>query len=45
MTINGNLYITEGVGDSNVTLEGVTVKGKTLISGGALTVSLLSTLS
>ncbi|HHX95294.1 MAG TPA: hypothetical protein GX691_05725 [Clostridia bacterium] len=36
MTINGNLYITEGVGDGNATLEGVTVKGKTLISGGGI---------
>jgi len=36
MTINGNLYITEGVGDGTAVLDGVTVKGKTLISGGGV---------
>ncbi|MEA4926257.1 MAG: S-layer homology domain-containing protein [Syntrophomonadaceae bacterium] len=34
--ITGNLYITEGVGDGEVTLESVTVKGRTVISGGGL---------
>ena len=43
MTINGNLYITEGVGTGSVTLENVTVYGTTTISGGGLnTVKLLS---
>lgn len=36
MTINGNLYITEGVGDGDVTLDGVTVRGETLICGGGI---------
>jgi len=33
-TINGNLYITEGVGTGEVTLDNVVVKGRTLVSGG-----------
>lgn len=36
MTINGNLYITEGVGDGTVKLDNVVVEGKTLISGGGI---------
>ena len=32
--INGNLYITEGVGTGNVLLDNVVVKGRVLISGG-----------
>lgn len=32
--IEGNLYITEGVGNGNVSLENVVVMGKTLIKGG-----------
>ncbi|TDF94443.1 S-layer homology domain-containing protein [Paenibacillus piri] len=34
MTINGNLYLTQGIGDGNVILDGVTVKGRTLVRGG-----------
>jgi hypothetical protein len=34
MTIDGNLYLTPGIGDGTVTLEGVTVKGETFVSGG-----------
>lgn len=37
MTINGNLYITQGVGDGEVLLENVTVKGITVIRGGGET--------
>ena len=33
-TINGNLIIAEGVGSGDVTLDGVTVKGKLLVRGG-----------
>ncbi|MFC4098132.1 glycosyl hydrolase [Paenibacillus xanthanilyticus] len=33
-TINGNLYLTAGIGSGNVTLDHVTVKGKTFIQGG-----------
>lgn len=32
--INGNLYLTEGIGDGHVTLENVQVKGTTKVSGG-----------
>ncbi len=35
LTIEGDLYITEGVGDGTVTLDGVTVLGATHISGGS----------
>jgi len=34
MTIDGDLYLTEGIGEGNVTLENVTVSGNTYISGG-----------
>lgn len=34
MVIGGDLYLTEGIGDGDVTLDGVTVKGRTLIKGG-----------
>ncbi|RCX20999.1 S-layer family protein [Anaerobacterium chartisolvens] len=33
-TVDGDLYITEGVGDGDVTLDNVTVKGRTIIRGG-----------
>ncbi|TYP74856.1 glycosyl hydrolase [Paenibacillus methanolicus] len=33
-TINGNLYLTPGIGSGNVMLDHVTVKGKTFIQGG-----------
>lgn len=32
--VNGNLYLTAGIGDGEVKLDGVTVKGKTFIAGG-----------
>ncbi len=32
--IKGNLYLTEGIGDGEATLDNVTVKGTTTISGG-----------
>ncbi|MDD4753308.1 MAG: S-layer homology domain-containing protein, partial [Desulfitobacteriaceae bacterium] len=32
--IDGNLYLTEGIGDGHVTLENVQVKGTTQVSGG-----------
>ncbi len=32
--IGGNLYLTEGIGDGKVTLDNVTVKGTTTVSGG-----------
>ncbi|KUO50933.1 MAG: hypothetical protein APF76_03005 [Desulfitibacter sp. BRH_c19] len=34
ITIEGNLYLTAGIGDGNVILNNVTVKGTTVISGG-----------
>ena len=34
LTINGNLYLSEGIGDGNVNLDNVTVKGKTIVKGG-----------
>ena len=33
-TITGNLYLTEGIGAGDVTLDGVTVQGITKIAGG-----------
>lgn len=33
-TISGNLYLTAGISDGEVKLEGVTVKGKTFVAGG-----------
>ncbi|HHV72582.1 MAG TPA: hypothetical protein GXX38_08260 [Clostridia bacterium] len=32
--INGNLYLTAGIGEGSVTLEKVTVQGKTVVNGG-----------
>ena len=34
MTITGNLYLTEGIGEGDVTLDNVTVQGTTKIGGG-----------
>ncbi|MGI6605712.1 MAG: hypothetical protein ACOX2X_01445 [Peptococcia bacterium] len=34
-TITGNLYLTEGIGAGDVTLDNVTVQGTTKISGGS----------
>jgi hypothetical protein len=34
MTVNGSLYLTEGIGDGDVTLDNVTVKGMTVVAGG-----------
>lgn len=34
--INGNLYLTEGIGDGQVTLDNVTVMGTTKVSGGGV---------
>lgn len=36
VTVNGDLYITEGIGSGQVTLSGVTVKGSIIVSGGAV---------
>lgn len=36
VTIEGNLYITEGVGSGSVTLDNVTVQGQVIVSGGRL---------
>lgn len=36
VTIEGNLYITEGAGSSYITLDGVTVNGQIIVSGSAL---------
>ncbi|MGO4111541.1 glycosyl hydrolase [Paenibacillus sp. YAF4_2] len=33
-TVNGNLYLTAGIGDGEVTLDGVSVTGTTFIEGG-----------
>lgn len=33
-TIKGNLYLAAGIGEGNVELDNVTVKGKTIVSGG-----------
>ena len=43
MTINGNLYLSEGIGNGNIILEGVTVKGNILISGGGNSIILNNT--
>lgn len=34
MTVNGNLYLTQGIGSGSVTLDNVTVKGVTIVTGG-----------
>lgn len=34
MTVEGNLYITPGVGEGDVTLDNVIVKGETIVRGG-----------
>ncbi|MGE5422108.1 MAG: beta strand repeat-containing protein [Ignavibacteriales bacterium] len=34
--ITGNLYLAEGIGKGNCTLNNVTVKGKTIVSGGGV---------
>lgn len=34
MTIGGNLYLTEGIGEGDATLDNVTVKGAVIINGG-----------
>lgn len=36
MTINGNLYLTEGIGEGTVKLDKVKVAGQTMISGGGV---------
>lgn len=43
-TINGNLFITEGVYSDNVSLFDVTVKGDIIVSGGIVTLSGVSAL-
>ncbi|WP_405173498.1 glycosyl hydrolase [Paenibacillus sp. FSL H8-0260] len=35
-TINGNLYLTAGIGNGEVTLEGIKVTGTTFIAGGGI---------
>lgn len=39
MTIEGNLYLTQGIGEGQVSLENVTVKGKVFINGGTVNMS------
>lgn len=34
MVINGDLFLTEGIGDGDVVLENVNVKGRTVVKGG-----------
>lgn len=34
MTVKGDLIVADGVGDSDITLDGVTVTGKTIVRGG-----------
>ena len=36
MTIKGNLYLTEGIGDGDVILDNITVEGETFVNGGGL---------
>lgn len=36
LNIKGDLYLTEGIGSGTVTLENVTVEGKTLVCGGGM---------
>ena len=43
--IEGNLYITEGVGTGSVTLDDVTVSGDIIISGGSVTMDGVSALN
>ncbi|MBU7005631.1 S-layer homology domain-containing protein [Phosphitispora fastidiosa] len=45
MVIAGDLYLAEGIGNSGVTLDGVTVKGKTFIRGGTIEISETATIS
>lgn len=44
-TVEGNLYITEGVLAGNVTLENVTVEGDIIVSGGSVTLDGVSALN
>lgn len=36
VTIQGNLYLTGGIGEGNAALDNVTVKGETIVSGGGV---------
>ena len=36
MIVKGNLYLAPGIGDGDITLEGITVEGKTFIEGGGI---------
>lgn len=36
MTIEGNLYLGEGIGDGDVTLENIQVKGQVIVEGGGI---------
>jgi hypothetical protein len=39
MTINGDLYLAQGIGSGKVTLDNVTVKGRTVVRGGGITLN------
>lgn len=36
MTVKGDLYLTRGIGDGEIVLDGVTVNGDTIVSGGGM---------
>lgn len=36
MTIKGNLYLAEGIGDGDIDLDGITVEGRVFVEGGGI---------